>query len=577
MSKPSRPAAPTKIEAAICVQDPWVLRKKKVPVGLTTILLNGQYGVRDGPMSSRFEVVDDDAELAELNGRGTAFKMGKKPPLKAAQKTQARWMTRNRKFRQVNPWAIVSRLLALLESDRVFCRRIPWAFDGGRLQIRPHDTKQSRDDLNAWYDKNSKAIRFGYVVGENGQGVYTCLSHDVIAHEFGHAVLDGLKPYYEHPATPDQDAFHEFFGDFLAMFSLLTMDDVIRQSLKGKKSLKQALGYITDLMEELGATPDHRRTYTRRVRTKISLKDLKKRATWRCMSYPGTYEIYDGARMLSYTALQIFSGIFRKLKHREDRVKALHDTAAYTSKMLLRAVDYCPPVGLTYEDYALAVIRSDEVAHPKDENGFRATVRQVFKRQGIRLAKRRAVSGRSFRAWNIDDITSSNADAYAFIDQNRSALQIPDDANVKVAHVYQARKPAPDGADGARREAVVEFVWNKEVDTQQYKDKWRIEKSRAASAATVLKTKSVTMWCGGTIVMDEAGKPLHYTLSDAGKKRERDLVEYLVFQADEAEETAKLLKEERRSKQRSRREADSAQRGARRGARCGIRQTTKRR
>lgn len=42
-------------------------------------------------------------------------------------------------------------------------------------------------------DPGTRSIRFGYF-HMKGHRIYTCLSHDVITHEFGHAVLDGLKP-----------------------------------------------------------------------------------------------------------------------------------------------------------------------------------------------------------------------------------------------------------------------------------------------------------------------------------------------------------------------------------------------
>ena len=48
---------------------------------------------------------------------------------------------------------------------------------------------------NAFYSRASKSIQFYYFY-KDGKRVNTCLSHDIIAHETGHAILDGLRPYF---------------------------------------------------------------------------------------------------------------------------------------------------------------------------------------------------------------------------------------------------------------------------------------------------------------------------------------------------------------------------------------------
>src|SRR5215471_6088434 len=58
---------------------------------------------------------------------------------------------------------------------------------------------------------------FGYFMGSDGKLVFTCLSHDVVAHETTHALLDGLRKRYMERSTPDQAAFHEGFADVVAV------------------------------------------------------------------------------------------------------------------------------------------------------------------------------------------------------------------------------------------------------------------------------------------------------------------------------------------------------------------------
>ncbi|MBK6936718.1 MAG: hypothetical protein IPH18_07400 [Chitinophagaceae bacterium] len=42
--------------------------------------------------------------------------------------------------------------------------------------------------------------------------VFTCLSHDIIAHETTHAILDGMYNHYNEPTNRAMLAFHEAFA-----------------------------------------------------------------------------------------------------------------------------------------------------------------------------------------------------------------------------------------------------------------------------------------------------------------------------------------------------------------------------
>src|SRR3981081_1575456 len=69
-------------------------------------------------------------------------------------------------------------------------------------------------------------MRFGYSrasrtqQGRNlpGQTVFTCLSHDIIAHEVTHAIIDGIREYFMEPTNIDVSSFNQAFADLAALF-----------------------------------------------------------------------------------------------------------------------------------------------------------------------------------------------------------------------------------------------------------------------------------------------------------------------------------------------------------------------
>ena len=114
-------------------------------------------------------------------------------------------------FHAQHTYAIVMRVLARFEF--ALGRRVKWGFHGHQLHIAPH----AFCEANAFYSKEDRALYFGYFWNKKKEPVFTCLSHDIVAHETTHALLDGLRNRYSDPSGPDQAAFHEGFSDVVAL------------------------------------------------------------------------------------------------------------------------------------------------------------------------------------------------------------------------------------------------------------------------------------------------------------------------------------------------------------------------
>jgi hypothetical protein len=480
------------------------------------ISLPGDACLGAGPTTARITVVDYNADLDEVFEpvrvlqSGAGFKVGGAAP------------ERNLKFHQVNVWAIIRRTLAMLEDERLFGRRIPWAFEGGRLLVLPHAGYWE----NAFYDRSSAALHFFYFTGPDGSPVYTCLSHDIVTHELGHAVLDGLKPCYNEVSSAWTAGFHEYFGDAIAMTSALSLKEIVVEVVGSGPTL-DGPNVIANIATQFGRalSPDQygplARDYLRTARNRVTMSDLR-----------GVYEEHDLSEVLTGAYYDILVAANEKMipmaqearrKRKVDgqvRVAALLDAARLTGRLLLRGLDYCPPVDIDYLDYARAVIRSDEVAYPLDPKGFRRIAADTFVSRGIgktraELSTKTELRNSMFRNLDVDALSSSKTDAYDFLNANRGVLGIPPRANFEVLHAYRTRKLS---ADDYRppREVILEFVWSEDVPLN-------------GAEFGELRGASVPLWCGGTVVFSSTGNLLHYVLKPDTAERRLALLKYVAY------------------------------------------------
>jgi len=93
------------------------------------------------------------------------------------------------------------------------------------------------DQLNAYYDRASLSF-FHKAVG--GKPLLSGASADIVAHECGHAILDALRPDLWNVATMEASAFHEGFGDCIAVLTALADKGIREGILKADPKLAKA-------------------------------------------------------------------------------------------------------------------------------------------------------------------------------------------------------------------------------------------------------------------------------------------------------------------------------------------------
>lgn len=292
-----------------------------------------------------------------------------------------------------------------------------------RLRIYPHALREA----NAYYSPDKTALLFGYFSAAStrpehflpGGLVFTCLSHDIIAHETTHALLDGMHRRYVEPSHYDTLAFHEAFADIVALFQHFTNPDVLRHQIaltRGDLAAQSLLGELAQQFgESIGNYGALRSAIGRRDPETDQWSPLKPNPD----DYQTTTEPHDRGAILVAAVFDAFLSIY---KHRvadllriatsgsgvlpagelhPDLISRLateaSKSALHVMTMCIRALDYCPPVDVSFGDYLRAIITADADAVPDDDLGYRIAFVEAFRRRGIYPRDVRALSVESLR------------------------------------------------------------------------------------------------------------------------------------------------------------------------------------
>jgi hypothetical protein len=267
-----------------------------------------------------------------------------------------------------------------------------------RLRIYPHAFR----DANAFYSPSKKALLFGYfnaVSDPTGHHlpkgfVFTCLSHDIIVHELSHALLDGLHRRFTENSNPDVLAFHEAFADIMALFQHFTYPEVVRHELaKGKgeinsrtilgnlaKELGQAIGRSEALRTAIGKDPDP-------TRIQHTMQPHARGAILVAAIFDAFISIYNNRTCDLFRIASNGTRIIDEGALPHDLVIRLSEEAAITANHVLticiRALDYLPPMDITFGDYLRALITADKDMVAEDKYGYRVSFIEAFKRHGL--------------------------------------------------------------------------------------------------------------------------------------------------------------------------------------------------
>ncbi|MET0622740.1 MAG: peptidase M4 [Pyrinomonadaceae bacterium] len=363
-------------------------------------LVNVPYeALRRGPRGRLFHVVDFNQTLGEryrqvdLDAPENLIRNGRDP-------SPSDWY-----FHQQMVYGVCS--LVYVAFRKALGRHIIWGYRQAtgrrtRLRIRPHAFCGS----NAYYDEERGELCFGYyraereVAGRNLPGgfVFTCLSHDIIAHEVTHALLHGLRAHFATPSDGDVLAFHEALADLVAIFQHFSYDTVVLSAIRKSRGELAGANLLTDIARQFSYTTTGRE---QPLRSAVDFSGPD--GSPKC--YQPDAEPHALGSVLVSAVFEAYVTVFRRKTERYVRVatngsgvlptgelqpelQALlaEQASALASQFMticVRAIDYCPPTSLRFGEFLRAMITADFDLVPDDPWGYREALIDAFRRRGI--------------------------------------------------------------------------------------------------------------------------------------------------------------------------------------------------
>lgn len=421
-----------KVRVPMMVQDPLFARYEDLKPTEGFDITQEEFFL-DGPVTKRIAVLDFDPETGALLP-GVPFR----PPPPRRKLGRYEIADENdlyaSDFMRVSVFATVLKTMYMFEEADTLGRRLVWAFDGPQLHVLPRAGKWA----NAYYERDSRSLQFFYFPHPKNQEetIYTSLSRDIVAHETGHAILDGIVPHLYDAITPQSLALHEAVADLTALLS------AFRSNKLRKAVLGQTDGSIRDstafnsIAEEFGMAraPGSDTGSLRSLLNDKTLEDVSRHEPH------ALSEVLSGA--LYTVMLEIHQTLKAEYAEKEGRTeysvsgKALWVGAERFKRMILRALDYLPPGEVSFADYGRAIIAADQASH-RDDDQEREWIRQEFVRRHM-VPNREALEIETnfehpaVRDVDLQTLIESDWAAYEFANRNRDLLCIPEDIPFQV-------------------------------------------------------------------------------------------------------------------------------------------------
>ncbi len=316
-------------------------------------------------------------------------------------------------------WRRADRFGSSAENDDNFRKKD----DIGVLKLYPHAMQQA----NAYYSPQAHGILFGFfTANKTGQGrnllgqlVFTCLSQDIIAHEVTHAVIDGIRAYFTEPTNPDVLAFHEGFADLCALFSHFSQHDSLIDTIRQtggrlyQTEIRPIAGDGANKDQPTIAAEMRRMNPLIQLAIQFGQASGKERGLRSALGTPPNSDdihtnVNDPHFRGSILVAAVFDAFFSVYMKRADTLFRVYrsggidtvsadlpaplaellaicaaQTAVQFFQLCARAIDYCPPIDITFGDFLRAIVTVSRDLDAADDDGVRDALMEAFRLRGI--------------------------------------------------------------------------------------------------------------------------------------------------------------------------------------------------
>jgi hypothetical protein len=446
----------------VMAQDPSVRRDGKIL--MATISIPAEDLVA-GPVGYRVQVVDYDSSSRAYHGsHELPGELAREP---VAWQRGDLGIVDDYRFHAQNVYALIMKTLARFEF--ALGRRVGWSFGRHQLKVAPHGMV----DANAFYSHEEEGLVFGYFPGQNGETVYTCLSHDVVVHETTHALIDALRERYLDPSSPDQAAFHEGLADVIALLSVFAQHELLEKLLARPRTPARSPAMVDrkDLTPEAlrtsalfglakqmgremqGARGDALR-HSAELKPEIGLLEQEE-----FLEPHRRGEVLVAAVMNAFIEAwaERIVGLGIAGQRRFPVRRVAEDGAAIAellATMWIRAIDYMPPIHLEFPDALSAALTADVEVRPDDSRyQLRKHMRASFASYGIQPARtsradgtwKPAPEGLSYDRVRFESLRTDKDEVFRFLWDNRKMLAVRPGAYTEVLSVRPCVRVGLDG------------------------------------------------------------------------------------------------------------------------------------
>lgn len=253
------------------------------------------------------------------------------------------WQCREAAYRALNLWEKIDGPLT--------------QWQNGTSILKLNHKVLNQNTLNAFYDRSGLSF---FEHTNNGKITRTGISMDVVAHEAGHAFLDYIRPELFNPVFGEDSAFHESFGDCIAILTALD-DQATRDFFIQNRRLDQP-NFIENWGEHLAAgiaavVPSHNGAVPR-----LALNQLQ----W---AIPASLPIEGGPGVLineAHSYARIFTGCFYDTiqniynQGADKTADGLHMAALTAGRLLAIGARSAPHQARFYQSVGNAMLLADQ-------------------------------------------------------------------------------------------------------------------------------------------------------------------------------------------------------------------------